>query len=148
MFQRSASFTASFAAWNGQSGVDTLILSASDPRQALETGLYTWSFSGVVYKKLAASGIDNLVLRVGDQATVLSTAGFSAGIRYSMYRAQGLPSKEFHYDVRMGMPASSFEMDVTVGGETYRMTSDPEAEFYYYDVYHGSAALFGVLAEG
>lgn len=143
-----SSFTASFAAWNGSSGVDTLILAASDPQSALETGLYTWSFSGAVYKKLAASGIDYLVLRIGDQATALSTAGFSAGIRYNMYRAEGLPSKDFRYEIRMGMPASSFEMDVTVSGETYRMSADPASEFYYYDVYNGSAGLFGVLAEG
>jgi len=143
-----SSFTASFAAWNGYSGVDTLILAASDPQSALETGLYTWSFSGAVYKKLAASGIDYLVLRIGDQATALSTAGFSAGIRYNMYRAEGLPSKDFRYEIRMGMPASSFEMDVTVSGETYRMSADPASEFYYYDVYNGSAGLFGVLTEG
>ena len=77
-----------------------------------------------------------------------STAGFSAGIRYNMYRAEGLPSKEFRYDVRMGAPGSAFEMDVTVSGETYRMSADPTAEFYYYDVYNGSADQFGVLTEG
>ena len=38
---------------------------------------------------------------VGDQVTALSTAGFAAGVRYTMYRAQGLSSEAFDYHVAM-----------------------------------------------
>ena len=59
---------------------DTLVLAVSqeDLAQA-EDAAFTWDFNGTVYKKLAASGIDYLVLQVGDQVTALSTAGFAAG---------------------------------------------------------------------
>ncbi len=125
-----ASFTAAFAS-NGAEN-DTLILTASD---ADASARYNWRFTGTVYKKLAASGVDYMVLKVGDSVTSLSTAGFSAGIRYNMYRAQGLASKAFTYDVQMGAP--SFGISVTVEGDTYALSSDPGAEYYYYDVYHG-----------
>ena len=146
--QATPTFTAEFTAYSGDEsdGVDTLILTATDAALALaDTYSYTWEFSGVVYKKLAASGIDYLVLRIGDNVTVLSTAGFSAGIRYNMYRADGVTSKEFRYTVRMGMPGPTFEMDVTVGGETYAMTADSSSEFYYYDVYTGTTNQLGEL---
>jgi len=143
--QPSPTFTASFTSWHGDQelyGIDTLVLAACDVQPEQEGCSYTWSFSGAVYKKLAASGIDYLVLQIGEQTTALSTAGFSAGIRYSMYRAEGLPSKEFRYSVTMGMSGSPFEMDVSVAGDTYRMSADPNAEFYYYDVYSGTADQF------
>ena len=97
-----------------------------------------------MYKKLAASGIDYLVLNVGDNVTALSTAGFAAGIRYNMYRAAGTASKDFVYTIRMGANAdgsanaSSMQIQVTVGGETYTLTNNQASEFYYYDVYTGT----------
>ena len=126
-----ASFTASFASTNGGEN-DTLVLSASN---ADASSAYNWIFTGTVYKKLSASGVDYMVLKVGDTATSLSTAGFSAGIRYNMYRAQGLASKAFTYDVQMG--ANPFGISVTVQGDTYALSSDSDADYYYYDVYHG-----------
>jgi len=141
-------FKADFVDWKGGSGtettdaesddsaVDTLVLTAADA--TLENGDYCWTFDGSVYKKLAASGIDYLVLNVGDNATALSTAGFAAGIRYNMYRAAGLASKEFIYTVRMNASTGSAQLEVTVSGETYALTSDQTSEFYYYDVYTGT----------
>ena len=139
-------FTAAFTVFDGDADAakDTLVLTASGVTDE-DSAEYTWQFSGQVYKKLAASGIDYLVLRIGGHATVLSTAGFSAGIRYSMYRAEGLPSKDFTYTLRMGLPEDAIELDVTVSGETYRLTDDPTAEFYYYDVLTGPVETFDML---
>lgn len=138
-------FTAAFTTFEGSDAdVDTLVLTASGVT-AETAAEYTWHFSGQVYKKLAASGIDYLVLRSGDHATVLSTAGFSAGIRYSMYRAEGLPSKDFAYTLRMGLEDNAIELDVTVSGVTWRMSDDPSSEFYYYDVITGPVDMFDML---
>lgn len=125
-----AAFTAAFASRGSEN--DTLVLRASDTDASAG---YVWSFAGTAYKKLAASGVDYLVLQVGQDAASLSTAGFSAGIRYNMYRAQGLASKAFQYDVQMG--AAGFGINVTVEGQTYALSGDPGADYYYYDVYHG-----------
>lgn len=142
------SFKADFVDWKGGSGtettdaesdditVDTLVLTAADA--TLENGDYCWTFDGSVYKKLAASGIDYLVLNVGDNAAALSTAGFAAGIRYNMYRAAGLASKAFVYTIRMNANTGSVQIQVVVSGETYTLTSDQTSEFYYYDVYSGT----------
>lgn len=139
-------FTASFAVYDGTEGapVDTLVLTARNI-PAEEASAYTWQFSGQMYRKLAASGIDYLVLNIGEHAAVLSTAGFTAGIRYSMFRAEGLPSKDFAYTLRMGLEDDTIQLDVTVSGETYRMTNDPSAEFYYYDVLTGPVDMFDML---
>lgn len=137
-------FTAAFTSWADDGVVDTLVLTASGVTDETAAD-YAWRFSGQVYKKLAASDIDYLVLRSGDQVTSLSTAGFSAGLRYNMYRAEGLVSKDFSYSVRMGLEESAMEMDVTVEGVTYRMEKDAGAEFYYYDVLVGPAEAFDML---
>jgi hypothetical protein len=141
-------FSASFTDWNGDAGevtdaededaaVDTLVLTAAD---AAETdGEYCWTFDGSVYKKLAASGIDYLMLTVGDQATALSTAGFTAGLRYNMYRAAGIASKSFVYTITMG--DSGVKVQVDVDGESYTLTDDQTSEFYYYDLYSGSVDM-------
>jgi len=142
--QPSPTFTAEFAAWDGGESKDTLILTVND--DVTDENGYTWSFTGAVYKKLAASGIDYMLLRVGDTVTAISTSGFTAGIRYNMYRAEGLASKEFQYDVRMGILMPSFEMDCTVSGTTYAMSEDTQSEMYYYDVYTGTADQFRSLA--
>jgi len=128
-------FTAEFASWNGDASgkVDTLVLKADDSTEESST----WYFSGKMYKKLAASDIDYLVLQRGSQVTALSTAGFTAGIRYSMYRAAGLASGEFEYAVTMG-DQGGFEMHVTVDGQRYPVSADTTSEFYYYDVFSGT----------
>ena len=109
---------------------DTLVLAVSqeDLAQA-EDAAFTWDFNGTVYKKLAASGIDYLVLQVGDQVTALSTAGFAAGVRYTMYRAQGLSSEAFDYHVAM-TEAGETALSVTVAGETWPLTEEEGGEFY------------------
>lgn len=128
-------FTAEFASWNGDDSgkVDTLVLKADDSAEESST----WYFSGKMYKKLAASDIDYLVLQRGSQVTALSTAGFTAGIRYSMYRAAGLASGEFDYAVTMN-DQGGFEMYVTVDGQRYPVSADTTSEFYYYDVFSGT----------
>lgn len=128
-------FTAEFATWNGDASgkVDTLVLKADDSAEESST----WYFSGKMYKKLAASDIDYLVLQRGSQVTALSTAGFTAGIRYSMYRAAGLASGEFDYAVTM-TDEGGFEMHVTVDGQRYPVSADTTSEFYYYDVFSGT----------
>lgn len=132
--RNSGSFSASFGAWNGDvsASPDTLILAADEASEDTST----WVFSGKVYKKLAASGIDYLVLRRGNDVTALSTAGFTAGIRYSMYRAAGLGSSEFEYAVSMS--DDGLAMNVTVDGQTYPLSQDTSSEFYYYDVFSGT----------
>jgi hypothetical protein len=153
-----ASFVAGFTGWNSggtettdatdETDVDTLVLTAAD---AIESdGDYCWTFDGSVYKKLAASGIDYLVFSTGDQATALSTAGFTAGIRYNIYRAAGLASKSFVYSITMG--SGGLQVQVTVDGDTYTLTDDQSSDFYYYDLYTGSIDMlnmpFGQVSGG
>lgn len=138
-------FTAELTVFDGSSGAaaDTLVLTAMGVTEE-NAGDYAWQFSGQVYKKLAASGIDYLVLRCGDRVTALSTAGFTAGVRYSMFRAEGLPSKDFIYTLRM-MPEKDIRMEMTVADTTWQLTDDPSAEIYYYDVTTDSADAFDML---
>ena len=151
-----SSFTAQLAKWNGElndsSQADTLILSAVTDNSSGEDGAYLWAFNGMVYKKLAASGIDYLVLKVDDQLTAISTAGFTAGVRYTLLRAAGLASKAFDYQVKMTPPDYQMEMRVAVEGETYAIGSDPNGEMFYYDVYTGPASMmnaaFGAYGAG
>ena len=137
-------FTAAFADMQGLGTADTLVLTPVNVA-AEDAGDYAWRFSGQVYKILAASGIDYLALRMGDQVTALSTAGFSGGLRYNMYRAEGLVSKDFSYTVRMDPLEDAMEMDVTVEGVTWEMSGDTDAEFYYYDVIVGPLEAFSGL---
>ena len=125
-------FTATLSNWmeDATDTPDTLVLAVSqeDLAQA-EDAAFTWDFNGTVYKKLAASGIDYLVLQVGDQVTALSTAGFAAGVRYTMYRAQGLSSEAFDYHVAM-TEAGETTLSVTVAGETWPLTEEEGGAFY------------------
>lgn len=125
-------FTATLSNWmeDATDTPDTLVLAVSqeDLAQA-EDAAFTWDFNGTVYKKLAASGIDYLVLQVGDQVTALSTAGFAAGVRYTMYRAQGLSSEAFDYHVAMTEEGET-TLSVTVAGETWPLTEEEGGEFY------------------
>lgn len=125
-------FTATLSNWmeDASNTPDTLVLAVSqeDLAQA-EDAAFTWDFNGTVYKKLAASGIDYLVLQVGDQVTALSTAGFAAGVRYTMYRARGLSSEAFDYHVAMTEEGET-TLSVTVAGETWPLTEEEGGEFY------------------
>ena len=123
---------------------------AQATQAAGEDGLdaaFTWDFNGAAYKTLAASGIDYLVLQVGDQVTALSTAGFAAGVRYTMYRAQGLSSQAFDYHVSMTETGET-ELSVTVAGETWTLTQERDGEFYYYDVYTGTVEELAQARKG
>lgn len=143
-------FTATLSNWmeDASDTPDTLVLAVSqeDLAQA-EDAAFTWDFNGTVYKKLAASGIDYLMLQVGDQVTALSTAGFAAGVRYTMYRAQGLSSEAFDYHVAM-TEAGETTLSVTVAGETWPLTEEEGGEFYYYDVYTGTLEELAQAKEG
>ena len=143
-------FTATLSNWmeDASNTPDTLVLAVSqeDLAQA-EDAAFTWDFNGTVYKKLAASGIDYLVLQVGDQVTALSTAGFAAGVRYTMYRAQGLSSEAFDYHVAM-TEAGETTLSVTVAGETWPLTEEEGGAFYYYDVYTGTLEELAQAKEG
>lgn len=143
-------FTATLSNWmeDASDTPDTLVLAVSqeDLAQA-EDAAFTWDFNGTVYKKLAASGIDYLVLQVGDQVTALSTAGFAAGVRYTMYRAQGLSSEAFDYHVAM-TEAGETTLSVTVAGETWPLTEEEGGAFYYYDVYTGTLEELAQAKEG
>lgn len=143
-------FTATLSNWmeDASDTPDTLVLAVSqeDLAQA-EDAAFTWDFNGTVYKKLAASGIDYLVLQVGDQVTALSTAGFAAGVRYTMYRAQGLSSEAFDYHVAMTEEGET-TLSVTVAGETWLLTEEEGGEFYYYDVYTGTLDELAQAKEG
>lgn len=76
-----AQFVASLQTWNGQDEEtpDTLVLDAVTEGLSEEERDFLWQFDGSVYKKLAASGVDYLVLKVDDTLTAISTAGFTAG---------------------------------------------------------------------
>ncbi len=143
-------FTATLSNWmeDASNTPDTLVLAVSqeDLAQA-EDAAFTWDFNGTVYKKLAASGIDYLVLQVGDQVTALSTAGFAAGVRYTMYRAQGLSSEAFDYHVAMTEEGET-ALSVTVAGETWLLTEEEGGAFYYYDVYTGTLEELAQAKEG
>ena len=149
-------FTASLVSWVQGGETDTLVLAvtgedlAQATQAAGEDGLdaaFTWDFNGAAYKTLAASGIDYLVLQVGDQVTALSTAGFAAGVRYTMYRAQGLSSQAFDYHVSMTETGET-ELSVTVAGETWTLTQEQDGEFYYYDVYTGTVEELAQARKG
>lgn len=125
-------FTATLSNWmeDASDTPDTLVLAVSQEDLAQAEGtVFTWDFNGTVYKKLAASGIDYLVLQVGDQVTALSTAGFAAGVRYTMYRAQGLSSEAFDYHVAMTEEGET-TLSVTVAGETWPLTEEEGGAFY------------------
>lgn len=137
-----AAFTVDLAAWNGEedSAYDTLVLSAITDG-ADDEYAFLWDFSGSVYKKLSASGIDYLVLRVGERVTAISTAGFTGGARYNLLKANGVASKDFRYHVLMGVPQPDMKLNVDVDGETYSLTDDPASEMYYYDILAGGVDL-------
>ena len=131
-------FTAELAVWNGtgeDEDYDTLILTARDDG-AESPYAYRWDFSGDVYKTLFNSGVQYLVLRVGDRVTALSTAGFTAGTAYNALKSEGAASSEFAYSLWMGDPDPALEMEVEARGERYLLEAG-EGDMYYYDVYTG-----------
>ena len=139
------SFTAQFSDLTRDGVQDTLMLTAVGVTAETSRD-YAWQFTGLVCKKLAASGIDYLMLRNGDQLTVLTTAGFTAGLRYNMYRADGMVSKDFLYVLTMDL-AKGLQLSVAVEDNTHVMSGDPTAEMYYYDLFYGDVTAFETLAD-
>ena len=147
-----AAFTAELTVWNGEEGdedCDTLILTAPD-NGAESPYAYRWDFTGDVYKTLFNSGVQYLVLRVGDHVTALSTAGFTAGTAYNALKSEGAASSEFAYSLWMGDPDPALEMEVEARGERYLLKAG-EGDMYYYDVYTGDMdmlnAAFGAASQ-
>ena len=147
-----AAFTAELAVWNGEEGdedCDTLILTAPD-NGAESPYAYRWDFTGDVYKTLFNSGVQYLVLRVGDHVTALSTAGFTAGTAYNALKSEGAASSEFAYSLWMGEPDPELEMEVEARGARYLLNAG-EGDMYYYDVYTGDmdmlSAAFGATVQ-
>ena len=145
-------FTAELAVWNGtgeDEDYDTLILTARDDG-AESPYAYRWDFSGDVYKTLFNSGVQYLVLRVGDRVTALSTAGFTAGTAYNALKSEGAASSEFAYSLWMGEPDPALEMEVEARGTRYLLDAG-EGDMYYYDVYTGDmdmlSAAFGATQQ-
>ena len=146
-----SAFTAELAVWNGEEGdedCDTLILTAS--ADAASPYAFRWDFTGDVYKTLLSSGVQYLVLRVGDRVTALSTAGFTAGTAYNTLKSEGAASSEFAYSLWMGDPDPALEMEVEARGERYLLEAG-EGDMYYYDVYTGDMdmlnAAFGAASQ-
>lgn len=150
-----SAFTAELAVWNGEEGdeadnedLDTLILTAS--ADAESPYAFRWDFTGDVYKTLLSSGVQYLVLRVGDRVTALSTAGFTAGTAYNTLKSEGAASSEFAYSLWMGDPDPALEMEVEARGERYLLKAG-EGDMYYYDVYTGDMdmlnAAFGAASQ-
>ena len=146
-----SAFTAELAVWNGVEGdedCDTLILTAS--ADAASPYAFRWDFTGDVYKTLLSSGVQYLVLRVGDRVTALSTAGFTAGTAYNTLKSEGAASSEFAYSLWMGDPDPALEMEVEARGERYLLKAG-EGDMYYYDVYTGDMdmlnAAFGAASQ-
>ena len=146
-----SAFTAELAVWNGEEGdedCDTLILTAS--ADAASPYAFRWDFTGDVYKTLLNSGVQYLVLRVGDRVTALSTAGFTAGTAYNTLKSEGAASSEFAYSLWMGDPDPALEMEVEARGERYLLEAG-EGDMYYYDVYTGDMdmlnAAFGAASQ-
>ena len=148
-----AQFVASLQTWNGQDEEtpDTLVLDAVTEGLSEEEWDFLWQFDGSVYKKLAASGVDYLVLKVDDTLTAISTAGFTAGSRYNLLKSQGVASKQFLYTVETAAEQENVEIQVSVEGENYQLSEAEDAEMYYYDVYTGGRemmdAAFGANAQ-
>ena len=150
-----SAFTAELAVWNGEEGdeadnedLDTLILTASTDAESPYA--FRWDFTGDVYKTLLSSGVQYLVLRVGDRVTALSTAGFTAGTAYNTLKSEGAASSEFAYSLWMGDPDPALEMEVEARGERYLLEAG-EGDMYYYDVYTGDMdmlnAAFGAASQ-
>ena len=103
-----------------------------------------------MYKTLLSSGVQYLVLRVGDRVTALSTAGFTAGTAYNTLKSEGAASSEFAYSLWMGDPDPALEMEVEARGERYLLKAG-EGDMYYYDVYTGDMdmlnAAFGAASQ-
>lgn len=134
-------FSAQLLDWNSETeGVSNTLLLCADEAETMDGTRFTWTFTGQAIRKLQNSGIAYVVLQTGDQVTAISSAGCIAGTIYTLWRTQGIPSKEFTYQVRMD-GAQEATLSVSVRGDTHALTADTQADIYYYDVYTGTIQL-------
>ena len=134
-------FSAQLLDWNSEKeGVSNPLLLCADETETLDGTCVTWTFTGQAIRKLQNSGIAYVVLQTGNQVTVISSAGCIAGTIYTLWRTQGIPSREFTYQVRMD-GAQETALLVSVRGDTYALTADTQEDIYYYDVYTGTTQL-------
>ena len=110
---------------------------------------YLWQFNGTVYRMLMNSGIEYLVLQVGENITAISTAGFTGGMEYTRLKAGGVSTRKFEYSVWTTSDAldparMEMRMEVEVEEEVYPLTSDTAQPMYYYDVYTGPTEMMDV----
>ena len=138
---------------------DTLLLTVSDDAQITGEYAYAFTFNGIVYRMLQNSGVDYVMLRVGDHCVAFSTAGFTAGTEYTRLKAAGVSTKKFEYVVTLrGNKAddADFQVEMRLSVDTdeevleYPLTEDTMQEMYYYDVQIGAPEMmrqaFGAYA--
>ena len=80
---------------------DTLVLTAQIDPAITGDYAYIWRFNGVVYRLLFNSGIEYVVLQVGDHVAAFPTAGFTAGTAYTDLKAAGVSTRKFDYTIWM-----------------------------------------------
>ena len=125
---------------------DTLVLTAQlDPAFTGEYA-YIWRFNGVVYRLLFNSGIEYVVLQVGEHVAAFPTAGFTAGTAYTDLKAAGISTRKFDYTIWMSgstLDAAAGEMaaEVSVEDEVYPLADDETQSMYAYDLYYGPLEL-------
>ena len=139
--EKEAAFLATAIAWGKETGEapDTLLLTAVEDSGEQSA----WHLNGTVLRKLYRSGIDHLVLQVGDQIAEMETEGFLAGWEYDVLKSRGAGSSLFDYTVCINTeePAS---WSVQVEEKEYELTEESHHGIYLNGVYSGTA---DVLAE-
>ena len=125
---------------------DTLVLAAQIHPDIDGEYAYLWRFNGVVSRLLFNSGVEYVVLRVGDRVVAFPTAGFTAGTAYTDLKAAGISTRKFDYTIWMSgsmLDGSAGEMaaEVAVEEEVYPLTDDETQPMYSYDLYYGPLEL-------
>ncbi|MDO4741078.1 MAG: hypothetical protein Q4A66_10455 [Eubacteriales bacterium] len=118
------------------------------------------SFDGAALRTLYASGVEQLVLCVGDNAVVLPTEGFCAGTRYTELKIGGTGSRYFLYTACMREAEQErtpdeenrttnmeFSLDVDVKEEAYRLIPREGEVIYAQGVRMIPAAWLDLLPE-
>ena len=139
--EKEAAFLATAMNWSEESGetVDTLLLTAVEDSGEQSA----WHLNGTVLRKLSRSGIDHLVLQVGDQIAEMETEGFLAGWEYDALKSRGAGSNLFDYTVCINAE-EPVSWSVQVEEKEYELTEETHHGIYLNGVYSGTAE---VLAE-
>ena len=136
---------------------DTMILDAQIDENIADGYAYRWKIGGATMRQLMKSGVKYLVLKVGERVTVLPTAGFLAGERYTELKMQGTSTRRFTYDIVMKRESTNGEavpqdekqlfstaIYVTVDEQTALVSGDETADMYLTGVYDGPLELMNV----